>query len=121
MSCRVGVLVLAVLAALAPPHLAEAQGVPFRVGLPSIPAALDPATALEGSAPLIARQVFDTLVQYREGSSDVEPGLATSWTVSRDGLQWTFRIRDGVRFRGGTLLGGRHAAGSFRRVLSPRR
>src|SRR3972149_7411067 len=93
MSCRVGVLVLAVLATLATPAPAEAQGVPFRVGLPSIPAALDPATALEGSVPLIARQVFDTLVQYREGSSDVEPGVGASWTGSRDGLQGAFRLR----------------------------
>jgi len=119
MSCRVGVLVLAVLAALAPLAPAEAQGVPFRVGLPSIPAALDPATALEGSVPLIARQVFDTLVQYREGSSDVEPGLATSWTVSRDGLQWTFRIRDGVRFHDGTPLAARHVAESLDRIIVP--
>lgn len=119
MSCPVGVLVLAALAALATPAPAEAQGVPLRVGLPSIPSALDPATALEGSVPLIARQVFDTLVQYREGSSDVEPGLATSWTVSRDGLQWTFRIRDGVRFHDGTPLAARHVAESLDRVIVP--
>src|ERR1700675_3613863 len=111
MSRRVGGLVLAVLAAVATPGRAEAQGVPLRVGLPSIPAALDPATALDGPVPLIARQVFDTLVQYREGSSDVEPALATSWTVSRDGLQWTFRIRDGVRFHDGTALAARHEIG----------
>lgn len=119
MSGSVGVLVLAVLAALATPAPAEAQGVPLRVGLPSIPAALDPATALDGSVPLIARQVFDTLVQYREGSSDVEPGLATSWTVSRDGLQWTFRIRDGVRFHDGTPLAARHVAESLDRIIVP--
>jgi peptide/nickel transport system substrate-binding protein len=63
--------------------------------------------------------VFDTLVQYREGSSDVEPGLATSWTVSRDGLQWTFRIRDGVRFHDGTPLAARHVAESLDRVIVP--
>src|SRR2546425_2388548 len=48
-----------------------------RVGAPGIPAALDPATALEGTLPLIAHQVFDTLVAYREGTTDVEPALAT--------------------------------------------
>src|ERR1700693_3127055 len=119
MSCRVGGLVLAVLAAVATPAPAAAQGVPLRVGLPSIPAALDPATALDGPVPLIARQVFDTLVQYREGSSDVEPGLATSWTVSRDGLQWTFRIRDGVRLHDGTPLAARHVAESLDRIIVP--
>jgi len=119
MSWRVGGLVLAVLVALATPPRAQAQGVPLRVGLPSIPAVLDPATALDGVVPLIARQVFDTLVQYREGSSDVEPGLATSWTVSRDGLQWTFRLRDGVRFHDGTPLEARHVAESLDRIIVP--
>jgi len=119
MFCRIGGLVLAMLAAVATPGRAEAQGVPLRVGLPSIPAALDPATALDGPVPLIARQVFDTLVQYRDGSSDVEPGLATSWTVSRDGLQWTFRIRDGVRFHDGTPLAARHVAESLDRIIVP--
>src|ERR1700687_5086980 len=119
MSYRVGGLVLVVLAALALPGAGAGQGVPLRVGLSSIPAVLDPATALEGSVPLIARQVFDTLVQYREGSSDVEPGLATSWMVSRDGSQWTCRIRDGVRFHDGTPLGARHVAESLDRVIVP--
>jgi peptide/nickel transport system substrate-binding protein len=119
MPCRIGVLGVLVLAALAAPAPVSAQGVPFRVGLPSIPTVLDPATALEGSVPLIARQVFDTLVQYREGSSDVEPGLATSWAVSRDGLQWTFRIREGVRFHDGTQLAARDVAESLDRVIVP--
>jgi len=119
MSCRAGVLVLAVLGALAAPAPAEAQGALLRVGLPAIPAVLDPATALEGAVPLIARQVFDTLVQYREGSSDVEPGLATSWTVSRDGLQWTFRIRGGVRFHDGAPLVARQVAESLDRIIVP--
>ena len=118
MSWRVGALV-AVVAALATPVSAGAQGALLRVGLPSIPAVLDPATALDGAVPLIARQVFETLVQYREGSSDVEPGLATSWTVSRDGLQWTFRIRDGVRFHDGTPLTARHVAESLDRIIVP--
>ena len=52
---------------------AWAQGGVLRVGLPSIPTSLDPATALEGPVSVIARQMFDTLVQYRETTSDIEP------------------------------------------------
>src|SRR5437667_4704208 len=40
--------------------------------------ALPISTALDGSVPMIARQVFDTLVQYTD-SSDVEPALAVQW------------------------------------------
>lgn len=119
MSGRIVVLTLAVLAVLATAAPARAQSGTLRVGLPSIPTVLDPATALEGPVPLIARQVFDTLVQYREGSSDVEPGLATSWTTSRDGLQWTFRLREGVRFHDGTPLAARHVAESLDRIIVP--
>src|SRR5207245_6261219 len=98
-------------ASLPPPALAEllivgsplpgfAQGGMLRVGLPVLPTELDPAAALEGSVPLIARQVFDTLVQYTD-SSDVEPALAVQWSVSKDGLLWSFRLRTGVSFHGG--------------------
>src|SRR5215467_9531992 len=119
MSHGSGVLALAMFAALAFPGSAIAQSAPLRVGLPSIPVALDPATALDGVVPFIARQVFDTLVQYREGSSDIEPGLATAWTVSRDGLSWTFRLRDGVRFHDGTPLTSRQVAESLDRIVVP--
>jgi len=34
----------------------------LRVGVPGVPALLDPAASLDGAVPLIARQVFDTLV-----------------------------------------------------------
>src|SRR5215510_10745906 len=99
--------------------IAGAQGGALRVGLPSISASLDPATALEGSVAVIARQMFDTLVQYRDASSDIEPGLATQWSVSRDGLAWTFRLRDGVRFHDGTPLTSRQVAESLDRIVVP--
>src|SRR5260370_104314 len=96
-----------------------AQGGPLRVGLPTVSPTLDPATALEGPVSVIARQMFDTLVQYREITSDIEPGLATQWSVSRDGLVWTFRLRDGVRFHDGTVLTAQHVVESLDRVLQP--
>ncbi len=98
---------------------AWAQGGVLRVGLPSIPTSLDPATALEGPVSVIARQIFDTLVQYRDVSSDIEPGLAVQWSVSRDGLVWTFRLRDGVRFHDGTALTAQLVVDSLDRVVQP--
>ncbi len=47
---------------------------------------IEPAAALDGASALNARQVFDTLVAWKEGTTDVEPALATRWMVSRDGL-----------------------------------
>jgi peptide/nickel transport system substrate-binding protein len=89
------------------------------VGVPALPTEVDPATALDGPIPLIARQVFDTLVQYTEGGSDIEPGLATQWSVSRDGLVWSFRLRPGVSFHDGTTLSAQHVVDSMLREIRP--
>ena len=105
---------LAVAQPSAPPPAPRKE---LRVGVTGLPATLDPMAALEGAGPLVARQVFDTLVAYRDSSTDVEPALATRWTVSRDGLTWSFTLREGVRFHDGTPLTAREAAASFERWL----
>jgi peptide/nickel transport system substrate-binding protein len=89
----------------------------LRVGVAGVPGPLDPASAFEGAVPLIARQVFDTLVTYRVGSTDVDPALATRWAVSRDGLTWSFTLRNGVTFHDGTPVTAAEVAASFIRQL----
>lgn len=114
----VSLTIVAFLAAL--PAFAAAQARrEVRVGAVGVPAALDPAAGLDGTIPLVARHVFDTLVTYREGSTDVDAGLATRWTVSRDGLTWSFFLRDNVRFHDGTPLTAAEVALSFARHLRP--
>jgi peptide/nickel transport system substrate-binding protein len=90
-----------------------------RIGVAGVPSVLDPATVLDGTTPLIARQVFETLVAYRDASTDIEPGLATRWAVSRDGLTWSFTIRENVRFHDGTPLTAREVRASFERQMLP--
>jgi peptide/nickel transport system substrate-binding protein len=108
-----------VLASLGCPADSSAQNrKELRVGIASMPVMLDPAAALEGATPLIARQVFDTLVAYREGSTEIEPALATRWAVSRDGLVWTFVLREGVRFHDNTPVSASEVAASFQRQLA---
>jgi peptide/nickel transport system substrate-binding protein len=91
----------------------------IRIGVPGLPAAIDPLFAVDSASALVARQVFDTLVAYREGSTDIEPGLATRWAVSRDGRVWSFTLRDNVRFHDGTALTAGEVAASFARHLDP--
>jgi peptide/nickel transport system substrate-binding protein len=91
----------------------------LRIGAPGVPSAVDPGAALEGISPLIARQVFDTLVAWREGSTEVEPALATRWNVSRDGMVWSFNVREGVKFHDGSPLTALEIAASFERQLRP--
>jgi dipeptide transport system substrate-binding protein len=43
--------------------------------------------------------VYNRLVEFAHGSTDIEPGLAETWDVSPDGLQYTFHLRHGVKFQ----------------------
>ncbi len=45
-----------------------------------------------------SRQIFNRLVEFKPGTTQLAPALAESWTVSDDGLTYTFKLRKGVSF-----------------------
>lgn len=57
-----------------------------------------PALNTTGTSFDAARPVYDRLTHFVRGSTQVEPGLAESWTVSPDGKTYTFKLRKGVKF-----------------------
>ncbi|RKP49406.1 ABC transporter substrate-binding protein [Trinickia fusca] len=64
------------------------------------PAGFDPAqytTSVENSA--AGYTVYNRLVEFEQGGTKVEPGLAQSWDVSPDGKTYTFHLRHGVKFQ----------------------
>lgn len=71
-------------------------------GAAGAPKNFDPIFNDDGESFRPIRQMFETLVQYKAGTTDLEPGLATAWTPSPDGKTWTFTLRQGVRFQDGT-------------------
>ena len=48
------------------------------------------------------RNVYESLVGYKYGTTEIEPQLAESWKVSDDGLAWTFTLREGLKFADGS-------------------
>ena len=76
---------------------------------------LDPAESLSFEAIKCADWSFDGLVRLKGESADVEPALAESWTVSNDGLIWTFKLRKGVKFHDGTPCNADAVVFSFER------
>ncbi len=109
---------LAVVWLLALTGPAWAQGGTLRVGLPIVSPTLDPATALEGPLSVIARQMFDTLVQYREITSDIEPGLASQWSVSRQICSARVPARSETRRTSPTISGSPKNGGWPMRALA---
>jgi peptide/nickel transport system substrate-binding protein len=69
------------------------------------PRYLDPAVCYETYGGMIISHVYETLLWYKgESTAEFEPILAKSWTVSSDGLTYTFKLREGVKFHDGTTF-----------------
>lgn len=59
---------------------------------------LDPSHATDGESFYASTAIYDNLVQFKYGTTELEPALATSWDVSEDGLEYIFHLRKGVHF-----------------------
>ena len=63
------------------------------------PEGFDPAPYTAGGTfDASAHPVYNRLAQFKNGTTEVEPGLAESWEVSADGLEYTFKLRQGVKW-----------------------
>jgi peptide/nickel transport system substrate-binding protein len=68
---------------------------------------------IEGNA--VTTSVYEGLVRYKPDSTEIEPALAQNYTVSPDGMTYTFTLRPGVTFHDGTPLDSAAAKASFER------
>ncbi|OBA08170.1 peptide ABC transporter substrate-binding protein [Paenibacillus polymyxa] len=82
--------------------------------------ALDPAIVTDSESLKIGHQVFDSLLEYKDGTTTVQPGLAESWEVSPDGLVYTFKLRQGVKFHDGTDFNAEAVVFNFERWANTR-
>jgi peptide/nickel transport system substrate-binding protein len=79
------------------------------------PTSLDPALASDGETFRVARQIFEGLVGTKPGTADPAPLLAESWTNTPDGLSYTFKLKQGVKFSDGTPFNGAAVCANFDR------
>ncbi len=68
------------------------------------PENLDPANATNSTVNQLTIGIYDTLVQFTAGETTVTPRVAESWSVSDDGLEYTFNLRNDVTFHDGSPL-----------------
>jgi len=85
------------------------------------PRGLDPAMVDDGESAKVIVNVYDTLVKYKADSTEIEPSLATEWSSSPDGKEWTFKLRSGVKFHDGTPFNAEAVKFSVDRQLPPQR
>jgi peptide/nickel transport system substrate-binding protein len=89
------------------------------VGLVAEPVALDPAQVTDLNSNRVGRRVVETLVAFAEESTQIVPGLAESWTISKDGLTYTFKLRKGIAFHDGTAFNAQAVKFSIERQINP--
>lgn len=81
----------------------------------SDPTYLDPAFVSDGESFRVTKQIFEGLVELKPGTTVVQPALATSWKVAKDGKTWTFNLRRGVKFHDGTAFNAAAVCTNFNR------
>jgi peptide/nickel transport system substrate-binding protein len=80
---------------------------------------IDPGYAYTGEDIDPTVLIFETLLNYEfapDGGVTYSPNLATEWSQSGDGLEWTFNLRDGVKFHDGTDFNADAVVFSFKRL-----
>ena len=107
-----------VAAVLSPPQPARAAKDSITLGVVLEPPHLDPtAGAAAAIDEIVYANVMEGLTRIdRDGT--VKPALAKSWTISGDGLTYSFNLREGVTFHDGATLEGSDVVYSFERALA---
>ncbi len=98
--------------------IADADAGSLHRGTNTEPRSLDPHLAVGNSAAIILYDIFTGLMTL-DAAGKVVPGVAKSYTVSDDGLVYTFNLRDGAVWSDGSPLTAEDFVYSFRRLLAP--
>ena len=113
------VAALALVAAV--PALADApkQGGAAVVTFNNELSTLDPAIGYDWNNWSVIKSIFDGLMDYKPGTTDLVPDLAESYSISDDGQTYTFKLRDGLKFHNGRAVTAADFKYSIERAINP--
>jgi peptide/nickel transport system substrate-binding protein len=80
---------------------------------------LDPAIGYDWQNWSMIKSLFDGLMDYKPGTTELIPDLAESYAVSDDGLTYTFKLRKGVKFHNGRVMTATDVVYSLNRAIDP--
>jgi len=92
----------------------------LRVRMREDPPDTDPAQCADTLSDRLNLEVHDGLVDFEPDTLRLVPAVAGAWEAAPDGLQYTFQIRQGVRFHNGRPVTSEDVLYSFTRILDPR-
>jgi peptide/nickel transport system substrate-binding protein len=115
-TCRKILLGIACLGILAGSALAQGE---LRFCLRSEPKTFDPMQVEDESSGAIRYLTGGVLVRLNRQTQALEPELAQSWKVSKDGKQITFKLRSGLSFSDGTPFSAEDVAYTVKQLMDP--
>ena len=80
---------------------------------------LDPAIGYDWQNWSMIKSLFNGLMDYAPGSTELIPDLAESYEISEDGLTYTFKLHQGVKFHNGRELTADDVKWSIERAVRP--
>src|SRR5262245_16207279 len=96
-----------------------ARGGTITVGRPDEPATLDPFIPSDNGSIYAIAQICEPLVSADKDGTGLVSGAAQSWTRSDDGLVYTFKLRDGLKFSDGKPVTAEDVRFSLGKVMDP--
>lgn len=79
---------------------------------------LDPACTTDLDSFKVTVNVLETLVKSENEGDQIVPCLAESWKSSEDGLIWTFKLRQGIRFHDNSVFNADAVVFNFERWMN---
>ncbi|WP_137178462.1 ABC transporter substrate-binding protein [Roseomonas sp. AR75] len=110
----------AAMGAVGLPAAAQAQGRGGRIAFANGSAfdTMDPHATFDVGRVAYRLNLYDGLLRWLDNPPKLEPWLAESYTVSEDGKQYVFKLRQGVKFHDGTDLTAEDVVYSMERILA---
>ncbi|MBZ5536653.1 MAG: ABC transporter substrate-binding protein [Acidobacteriia bacterium] len=90
------------------------------VGITAAPRSFNWVIANDSASRQVTYQLLGDLIHLNRATQQIEPALAKSWQVSKDGLVYTMRLREGVHFSDGHSFDADDVVFTFQVYLDPK-